>query len=490
MYSLQSLSFLIRQFVPNTHWSIAAIILSFLPACNQYLEVTPTSVANVNAFYKTRQDAIVATTAIYNALYELHRESLWMLGEVQSDNTEDPSLLFDNFAFDAANSTVEHTWRFHYIGITRANTVLNRVPAISMETELKNRLLLEARFLRAWFYFNLVRLYGDVPLVTDEVTTLAQTSLARSPKENVYQQIIEDLTAAEALPIFYPPTEMGRVTRGTAKALLTYVYVTRREWIKAAAKAKEVIDMGLYSLLPTYADVFSSAHKNNKESIFEIQYVVGSQSGTGNVLSNNFFELFAPRGSGSMVTGIPNTNALGRNVPTNELVASYEFGDKRKEASLQTSYVQSGTPPQVIDVNYIIKYLDPTASAGGLGTGSSNSWRVIRYADILLLYAEALNEISPGNPEAFEALNMIRIRAGLSPLQLADLPNQAAFRMQVYRDRRAELAFENYRWFDLVRTGQALEKLKDKNIQIRNLLLPIPQRERNINPSLSQNTGY
>ncbi|MBD0255426.1 MAG: RagB/SusD family nutrient uptake outer membrane protein, partial [Cytophagales bacterium] len=371
-------------------FAVGVACLGGLPACQSYLDVTPVSVANVNAFYKTREDAVVATNAVYNALQEPHREALWLLGEVLSDNTEDPNLDIDNFAFDANDGTVTNAWRYHYLGITRANTVLNRLPGIRMDESLRNRLMLEARFLRAYFYFNLVRLFGDVPLVTAEVAGLPDDHPARASREAVYAQIIDDLVAAEALPDAYPSTEAGRATRGAALGLLAKVHLTRGEWSLAAVKARAVVESGTYALLPGYADVFTAAHKNSRESLFEVQYFVGAQSGTGNPVSNNFFELFAPAGSGSAVTGVPNANAFGRNVPTADVVSAYEPGDRRREASLGTSYTQPGNPPREVRVNYTTKYLDASATAGGLGTGSSNGWRVLRYADVLLVYAEAL----------------------------------------------------------------------------------------------------
>lgn len=467
-----------------------ACCLSTLFSCESFLDVTPQSVANVNAFYKTRQDALVATNAAYNALQELHREPLWLLGEVTTDNTEDPNANIDNFIFDAADGTVTAAWRSHYLGIARANTVLARLPGIAMDGALKERLMLEARFLRAYYYFNLVRLFGDVPLVTLEVTGLRDNYPSRATQEQVYELIIGDLTAAEDLPVTYPATEVGRATSGAAKALLAKVHLTRKEWSLAAAKAKEVTDLGVYGLLPDYGSVFTVANKNSRESIFEVQYFVGAQSGTGNPISNNFFELFAPDGSGSAVTGIPNANAFGRNIPTNDVIAAYEAGDARKDASVRTSYTRPGNPPEVVNANYIVKFLDPSASAGGLGTGSSNGWRVLRYADVLLMQAEALNELGYGNNAAFEALNAVRNRAKLPGLTAVELPGQQAFREHVYRERRVELAFENQRWFDLVRTGRLLDVLKSKNIQPRNVLMPVPQRERDLNPNLSQNDGY
>ncbi|MDR6193313.1 RagB/SusD family nutrient uptake outer membrane protein [Siphonobacter sp. SORGH_AS_0500] len=470
-------------------------------SCDKYLQLEHRSVADEKSFYKTSQDAIVATNAAYNPLQEIHRstQGIWLLAEVASDNTDDPDVSIDNLTLGTSHAAVLQAWQYHYLGIARCNTVLNRLPGISMDASLRNRLMLEAQFLRGLYYFNLVRLFGPVPLVTQETKDLEQTLPtnlpARASEDEIYTQIIADFTAAEALPATYSSSDLGRATRGAAKAYLAKVYLTRKNWAQAAAKAKEVMDSQVYQLLPSYANVFAVTQKNSRESIFEVQYFIGAQSGTGNFLGHNLHELFAPAGSGSSVTGVTGSNGVGRNIPSDELVEAYEAGDPRKEASLKTSYINASG--NVVNVNYTLKYLDPSATGGtqgGSGVGSSNSVRVYRYADLLLVYAEALNEQQGGSQEALEALNSVRRRARSG--QSGILPDwtglsQAALREAIDRERRVELAFENHRWFDLVRTGKAKAVLvQTKNIQIRNTLYPIPERERTINPKLTQNDGY
>ncbi len=481
------------------YWPLCLALATM--GCRDTLDVTPISVANVNAFYKTSQDAVVATNAAYNPLQDIHRQLMWEFAEVMSDNTEDNSARsLDNFTYDPADGRISSLWQNHYLGIARCNTVLDRLPGIPMNAELRNRLLLEARFLRGFYYFNLVRFYGGVPLVLNEITTLDAARPVRASVEAVYAQIIADLTAAEGLPAQYPDSEKGRATQGAAKALLAKVHLTRRDWALAAAKAQEVRALGVYALLPDYADVFRAQFRNSAESVFEVQFFIGAQSGTGNFLGNNFYELFAPAGSAALVTGVVGSNGLGRNIPTNNLADAYESGDPRRPLSLDTAFVRP--PSDTVVVNFIRKHLDPTAvgagGGGSFGSGSQNGWRVVRFADVLLMHAEALNEL--GNTgAALEAVNLVRQRArgGASPLTvLPDLAglDQAALREAIFRERRVELAFENHRWLDLVRTGRALEVLgnppNNKPIQLRNLLLPIPQREIDINPALVQNPGY
>lgn len=467
------------------------LLLSSLASCKKFLEVTPTSVASEGAFYKTKQDALVATNACYNQLYFIYND-LWKFGEVMADNVNDNNLALSNFTFDASNGDVQNTWTNHYQAIARCNTLFDNIGDIPMDAALKNQYQMEAKFLRGLYYFNLVRLFGEVPIVTTETKTIKAEFPSRGSVNDVYNLIISDLTEAENLPISYPSSDLGRATRGAAKALLAKVYLTQKKWQLAANKAAEVIALGNYDLMPDYANVFNVNNQNNIESVFEVQYARVAQTGTGGNLTNFFFSEFAPAGQGGLiVTGIPNRNTAGNMAPTDAFIATYEANDPRKDKSLKTFYTNPATNSPVF-VNYTTKYLDATADGNN---GSGNNFRLLRFADVLLIYAEALNEISGSNPLAFNAINKVRARArGANPTSvLRDLTalNQADFRQAIYKERRIELAFEFDRWFDLKRTGTLITTMRPlKNIQGRNILLPIPQRERQLNTKLTQNTGY
>lgn len=270
---------------------ILVFVLMGTSGCNSFLDLTPISVANVNAFYKTSQDAVLSVNACYSSTLDIYRSDLWILGEVQSDNTEDPDASIDNFTIDADNGIVENFWRRLYSGISRCNTVLDRVPSISMDETLKQRLLLEARYLRAFYYFQLVQYFGDVPLVEAEVTSLDANLVERSPIAKVHELIIKDLNAAEALPAKYEGQNIGRATSGAAKMILAKVYLVLKNYPQASAKCKEVINSGTYSLLPNYADVFTVANNNSAESVMDIQFSVGAQAGTGSFPGNTFLKL-------------------------------------------------------------------------------------------------------------------------------------------------------------------------------------------------------
>ena len=251
-------------------------------------------------------------------------------------------------------------------------------------------------------YFNLVRTFGDVPLVLEVINNPSEGyAYGREATGNVYEQIVSDLREAGAvLPEQVASAEIGRATRGAAMALLGKVYLTLGQWDLAAQTLKALIGMGTYQLLPNYANLFGASNENSRESIFEVQFKKGS-SGEGSPYTNQF----APIGSGTAVTGLG--NPLGQNIPTDAIVAAYETGDLRKNASMQTTYTLNGN---TVTHNYVAKYLGQPAA----NLDSDNNWIVLRYADVLLMYAEALNELGfAANGEAFLYLNQVRKRAGL-----------------------------------------------------------------------------
>jgi starch-binding outer membrane protein, SusD/RagB family len=476
----------------------AIIIMTSSGCSSDFLDLAPISQLNSNNFYKTPEDMKNALTAVYGSLQYggQYYSSMHVIGELRSDNTEIPNpnagadlQAVDGFTNVPVTSTSSNTWNAHYQGIQAANIVIDKIQGVAMDAALKSRYIGEAKFLRALMYFNLVRIYGDVPLVTAVINNPQEGyTYARENTEKVYAQIIADLVDAEAsLPFVYTGTDIGRATKGAAMSLLGKVYLTRKEWTLAAEKLKQVIDASAqtkYLLRPTYAGIFGTTNKNNSESIFEVQFKGGS-NGEGSPFSNQF----APIGSGTAVVSVG--NPLGQNIPTAEMYASYEAGDLRRDVSMATSYTLSG---KVINHNYILKYRSTPAS----NLDSDINWIVLRYADVLLMYAEALNELGfVADGPAFGYLNQTRKRAGLTELSSTHtnaafrVTSQAEFRLAVEKERRSELAFEGHRWFDLVRTGRALGVMASKGMQAHQALFPIPQSQIDINPGLiTQNPGY
>ncbi|WP_031530165.1 RagB/SusD family nutrient uptake outer membrane protein [Dyadobacter crusticola] len=473
---------------------IALASLVFLSAgCSDFLDLSPRDTANVGNFYKNASDMQAALTAAYGMLAAPgeYGYAYYNVSEVRSDNTMNwegggnlPDAELDQFKMSSTNEIIRLMWIDTYRGILACNAVLGHIAGATMDDALRQRFIGEAKFLRALMYFNMVRTFGDVPLVLSETKSVDEGySQARVPQSEVYTQIITDLTEASAqLPLSYSGNDVGRATRGAAKALLGKVYLTVRDYVKARDILKEVIAQGTYKLLDDYAALWPVANANNEESIFEVQFKKGG-TGTGSSFYNNF----APRNSGSSVIQIG--FASGRNIPTTDLINAYEPGDARKAASLAVGYTDNTTGKFVADP-YTLKYRDTPFAEGD----ADNNWVVLRYADILLMYSEALNEVNNGpTAEAYEAINAVRKRAKLAVLP-AGL-SKAAFGLAIERERQVELAFEGHRWFDLVRTGRSVAVMNAHfNAPVVaefNAVFPIPQTQIDVNPAgIKQNPGY
>ena len=467
--------------------------LIFLSAgCTDFLDLSPRDTANVGNFYRNAADMQAAVDAAYGMLASAGEYSYayYNVSEVRSDNTFNwegggnlPDAELDQFKMSSTNEIVRLMWIDTYRGILACNTVLEHIGGANMDDALRQRFIAEAKFLRALKYFNLVRTFGDVPLVLKETKSVDEGySQARVAQSEVYAQIIADLTdAASQLPVSYSGKDIGRATKGSAKALLGKVYLTTRDFAKAKDILKEVIDQGNYKLLADYAALWPAANANNEESIFEVQFKKGG-TGTGSSFYNNF----APRNSGSSVIQIG--FAGGRNIPTADLIAAYEAGDARKAVSLSEGYTDNVTGKYVADP-YTLKYRDTPFAEGD----ADNNWMVLRYADVLLMYAEAINETTGPNAEAFDAINAIRKRAKLAVLP-AGL-SKAAFALAIEHERQVELAFEGHRWFDLVRTDREVAVMnahfKAPVVADFNAVFPIPQTQIDVNPAgIKQNPGY
>lgn len=470
---------------------------AFMSACgDKFVDLQPISSSVVSNFYKTSDDIKVAVNGIYASLQKDGiSKNNYIFGEISSDNTTPVSSgtvtdqdEFDRFYIRTTNPYVSGRWNDGYNAISRVNTVLSKIDAVDMDQELKKRYIAEIKFIRAYVYFELVRTFGDIPLILKPVDDpLEGYNYVRSPISDIYIQIETDLTEAESdLPASYSGSDIGRITQGADLALLGKVYMTEHKYDLAIKKLEGVVETNQYDLLPNYGDIFKATGKNHVESIFDIQFM-GGGAGEGNPWPN----WFAPQNSGNAVIKF---GGGGNNRPTQDLIGAYEAGDKRKDLSLATSYVnESGNTIQDV---YVKKYYDVPATNGDNG----NNIPIIRFADILLMYAECLNELKyESDGKALTALNRVRIRAGLAGRKAGDLKNQESFKLAIEQERRVELAFEGHRWFDLVRTGRAIEVINAKKDQIRlvaelddhNLVFPIPQAQIDINKSkINQNIGY
>lgn len=479
--------------IPMRKILLIGLIGSLFCSCKKdFLDLSPVSNGNVSAFYKNASDIEIAVNGAYAALQMdgQYRYAYWQVGEVRSDNTRNwegggnfPDAELDQFKESPSNTILNSMWLDNYYGIFLCNTILNRIPAVEMNETLKRQFTGEVKFLRALMYFNLVRTFGDVPLVIKETTSFREGYVQkRDSVRIVYEQIVEDLQdAATYLPSAFSGNNIGRATSGAARSLLGKVWLTRHNYSAAAAELKKVIDAGTYRLLQNYTDLWRTTNANHAESVFEVQFKKGG-TGTGSPFTN----FFAPRDSELAVTRVG--FAYGRNLPTPDMVAAYEAGDLRKNASLAESYIRNS---RTINDPYTIKYRDvPFAEID-----ADNNWTVLRYADVMLMYAEALNELNNGpDQEAYDMVNVVRDRAGLDPLQKG--LNKIDFARSLEHERQVELAFEGHRWFDLLRTGRALEVMNHHfagtiTVYPYQLLFPVPQSQININPSvIRQNEGY
>lgn len=470
-------------------------VIALLSSCDkEFLEKQPLNAVTTENFYKTSDDAVRATNAAYKPLmynglgqFGLCYYGNYLAGDATSLGDAADWAQIENNNITSDNGAVRNTWNAAYQGILRANLVLEKVPAIQMDANLKKRVLAEASFLRAVYYHYLILLFGDVPLITKPQTNPSDFLVARNSKEEVYQQIIKDLQSAESgLPLTYPASDLGRATQGAAKAFLAKVYLYRKQWNEAASKAKEVIDSKVYSLFDRYFDNFELATENGKESIFEIQYA-SFLGGLGNA-TNNYD---APRGSGFTLDG-----GYGWSCPTKVFVNTFATNDPR----LGYTVFRDG------DVFQGIPYSSSTSSTGynskkyvvGKGTNigktdDPKNYILMRYADLLLMYSEALNEAGK-TAEAYTFINTVRARKDVNLALLSSGMTQTEMRTAIKKERTVELGMEGIRWFDLIRWGDAATYLK--SIGKTNYkegvseLLPIPQAERDINPKLTQNPGY
>jgi hypothetical protein len=466
------------------------ILLAF-SACNS-LDEDPKSVIATTNFYKTPADAEAAVVAVHNAInsstHTLYNRLIQISTEMATDDYEAGPRArnahvraLSNLTHDASNDRMLELWRQSYDGINRANIAIDKIPGIpNLETQKINNLVNEAKFLRAVLYFNIVRWFGDVPLILHETGTLSAGALnvANTPEAEVYAQIEADLIAAEALPVVQPIK--GRITAGAAKSLLSKVYLTEKKWQKAAEKSKEVIDSKVYDLFENYADVFNVATKNGKEHIFSAQFK-GLSNWNGNMLASTSAPTSVPGIAGDQADALHTAGGLFN---------AFTEDDKRKYITFGVEYVSPTDGKTYKTSPHFNKYFDPATPASP-GQSSKNT-PIIRFAEILLIYSEAVNEQSGPTPEAFSGIDRVRTRAGI-PLLSVTSPtiSKDDFREAVFEERRKELVFEYQRWFDLARRGPEyfVAKLKaagKANAQPKHIHFPIPQRELDLNKNLKQ----
>lgn len=464
-----------------------------LVSCKDFLALAPEYQISEQTFYKSQNDFETALTGVYGTFRGLFSSNVLYMTELATDNAEiqwsSPStdeMQMDQNAVTSTNAFVQAVWNSCLYTISRSNAILNRIDGVSFDQTAKDRIKGEAKFMRAYAYFYLVRLYGNVPVITQTFSSPAQVSaadLSLKPATEVYAFLIKDLTDAETLLPAGGNTDKTRASRMSAKALLGKVYLTQKSYDLAATKLKEVIDAKTYSLAANYQTLFTNGNNNLAESVFEVQFV------SGRSLGNNYSALFTPAIT-SMAIFPNNLQGSGRITPTLNLLNVYEAGDARKAVSVNDSVSLIGGKKSYS--RYGLKFVD--FKAIDLSDGSI-TFTALRYADVLLMYAEALNE--QGKPaEAVPYINQVRTRARLGNLTVQ---TQADVRLAIENERRVEFLYEGQRWFDLVRTGRAQTVMNAHYAGLKlsfkldefELIYPIPQNEVDLNPTMvKQNPGY
>jgi hypothetical protein len=485
----------------------AALLLA---ACQkEFLEKKPIVGVTEENFYRTEADAIAAVNAAYATLqFQISPAGhfRWFWGDIMSDdavkggsgdNDANALLQLETFRGPTNTDLLEAEWSADYEGIYRANVVLEKVPAIEMDAKLKARILGEAKFIRAWHFYNLVTMFGGVPLA-DHVLAPSEYNLPRASADEVWDLIEKDLTEAATVlwkRSEYPAADLGRITKGAAQALLAKTYLWREKWADAKAAAAEVIASNEYQLVPNYADIFTLDGENNTESVFEIQYMnaSGGNWGKNNANEGSFTNVFQ-RARGQFA-------GYGFNIPTQDFVDEFfkeGFEDPRLKSTVFRvgdamgdrgvfTLAATGDMPHIY---YAKKYFNNKSEDAPFGdpnpNGGSND-RVIRFADVLLTHAEAAARASD-EASALASLNRVRARVGIPAVSAAG----AGLLDAIYHERRVELGLESHRFFDLVRTGRAPQVLGNLGFTAGvHEVFPIPQSQiLATNGALTQNPGY
>ena len=492
---------------------INTIFLTFfiltLSGCSDFLNEELQGTYSNATFYKTESHAFLALNGIYQAAsFTTTDNALWVFGDVASDDAVrggKPGDLIDiqyidDFNYSRNNGILENMWKHYYEGISRANYLLYYGSGIDMDAGLRDRLLAEAKFLRAYFYFNLVNIFGEIPLKVKPPLNAGEVYKPKVSVSAIYEQIEKDLKeAAPVLEDAYTGANTGRVTKGAAWGMLAKVYLYQGKWTEALDATNEVDAIGTYSLMPVYKNNFIDSTQNNAESVFEIQHLAGQSPLLGSYLN----QYFSPVVNNGYVVNLPTENFIEEFEITNAAVVDprldYTVG---REGQLWVNgevYDPAWSPTGYLQKKHIQPLrLGPVNNDGAL------NYVYLRYADVLLMKAEALNELNRTD-EALIPLNAVRKRARESYLYDVDLPGagtipadllpdvvnggQQAVRIAIRHERRVELGFEFHRFFDLMRYGKdvAQAALEETGfVYDENRYFLIPQSELDTNPALDQ----
>ncbi len=479
------------------HLIILALLFTTASCKKEFIQRSPVSSVTIDNLYKTDKDYQDAIIGTYAALRDAYT-NMWQYGDIRGDDafifvSNQPSTrAVDVFSVNSSEGLLNTTWTNCYIVINRANNILTRIENADVSVvKNKDRYIAEAKFLRAMAYFDLVRIFGDVQMITNLLTTEETLKTPRTPAATIYTDIIiKGFTdASTKLPMVNTGSEVGRATKGAALALLGKVYLTVKDFAKAEKALSEITTAPYtYALLPNFNDLFDySKNEHHNEYIFDIEYE-SNLNGMGSIFTNQFLPNVV-----QMLTFYGINGGFGESMsPTTSFINLWDAADKRKDITVQCCGSWTNpTTGQVIRFNattpqsYTKKYITPVSVLND----SKANWKVVRYADVLLMLAEAMAENSK-TTEALVPLNQVRTRAGLPAYTNL---SQTGVRDAVALERRFELAFEGQRWFDLVRTGKALGALSAIGMKDYMTVFPVPLREIQVMNNATifpQNAGY
>lgn len=496
------------------------LLSSSLFSCSEsFLDKNDPTKLNTGGFYHTEDHFKQARNGVFSQLQE-YTGNIWQYTELISDNTTCHFNTQDRGQgagleaieyWQMIPTTMEQVGPFNlynaiYGYLVNINTIIAKLPGAAINETTKKNIDGQMRFMRAYYYFELVQFFGDVIIITEPITDPDQSwEYTRQPISEVYKLIDSDLKIAVdnlPLPSELAATEIGLPTRGAALMLQGRTYLTRKMYTEAINSFRQVTQLG-YILLDDYEKVFDPVFKNHKESIMDVQFQGNNDLGE----FSGFIYRFYPRESYGAVIPFPGRSGEGWNIPTLDIIGDYEKDDLRKEVSLREGYINN--EGEWIAVPYINKFNHPHSIEGR----PDDNWPLMRYAETLLSLAEAINEQEGPTSEAYNYLNQVRKRAGLEPV--VNL-SKDTFRKIVLHERRIELAFENHRWFDLKRTMGTEELVTflteygkremtnpttaerasmafasgDYEFKPYEVYFPVPERETKLNQNLKQTEGY
>lgn len=477
---------------------LTGLLISLVISCSDDFIDVASNDPNSEEFFNSEKDYQDALIAAYDMLQSTYLNV--MMGEIASDNTlaggESATDVIgiqqvDDMIHTPENAQLRDIWGWMFAGVNRANFIMEFKDKTDFSG--KNEVLAQTRFLRAYYYFELVKWFGDVPLVVDQRILFGdQFEVERTPKAQVYAQMEEDLQFAVAnLPV--SQAEIGRITKGAAQALLGKVLLYQDKFGECANVLEPLINSGPYILIPDYSTMFENDNENNAESVFEVQYTDLEGAGFGCLQCSEGNVAVGFNGIRNY-TGPLFESGFSFNVPTQEVVDAFENGDARKSIAIldiEAWATQTGATYAVgyehtgyYNRKYISRQGD--ANTGDANLTNPNNYRSIRFADVLLMAAEALNRGGIDDARAQTYLNRVRVRAGLAEVSLTG----SALTVAIAQERRVELVGEGHRFFDLVRTGKAAQEI-DGFIAGKHEVFPIPAIEIQLTGNRwAQNPGY